>query len=97
MKRDLKNSLNREKEQNPPRSGPLKPEDIDPRSMENLQDTVAHYSQKSESELFMDLKRFQEAGVMEPAALYDVAKRIAPMLDPMQQQRLRSILRELGL
>ena len=70
-------------------------ENIDPNILGNVQDAVNKYGGKSEAELMDELTAAKQNGLIDPAALADVAGRIAPMLTAEQQQRLDSVLKQL--
>lgn len=70
-------------------------EQIDPNMLGNVQNVVDKYGNKSEAELMQELAAAKQSGLIDPAALASVAGRIAPMLNPEQQQRLQSVLKQL--
>ncbi|OQB23914.1 MAG: hypothetical protein BWY11_01519 [Firmicutes bacterium ADurb.Bin182] len=108
MKRDLKSikknklpSMNAEDFKNMAKNpDPSMLNDFDPNLVANVQDTVGRYSQKSESELFEELKRVtgeqKRAGKLNNADIENAAAKLAPMLTPEQQRKMRSILQRLN-
>lgn len=104
MKRDLRSMGN--KNEMPPISQQMPPisqqeienasQNIDPATLNNVQSVLNQYGDKSEADLMNDLKGFQQAGVMDNAALYDMAQKISPMLNIQQQQKLYVVMQELA-
>ena len=74
-------------------------QEADPAAVHGVQEAVEHYSQKSESELYGDLKRMTSAqmqsGELTPEGMDAVAARLAPMLTPEQRQRMQALLSQL--
>lgn len=66
-----------------------------PSSMDNIQEAVNHYGNKSEGELMEELLRARGAGAIDDASLIQVAAKIAPMLSPDQQRKLDGVMRKL--
>jgi len=69
---------------------------VDQNTIDSVQSVLDQYGHKSEAELLNDLKSFQQMGIMDRAALYNVAEQLAPMLDYNQQQKLYAVMQELG-
>ena len=63
--------------------------------MGNIQDAVNKYSSKSNSELMDELKGFKKSGMMDDAKLSEIAKKLAPMLNPQQLARLKTVMDDL--
>ena len=49
----------------------------------------------NETQLMQELKGFRESGVMDDAALANMARQVSPMLTPEQQARLGALLQQL--
>ena len=90
MKRDLRSSKG---------SGqPVDPQilqGIDPQKIQDAQSAVEHYGSMNETQLMQELKGFRESGVMDDAALANMARQVSPMLTPEQQARLGALLQQL--
>lgn len=71
------------------------PSSMDNVSMDNIQEAVNHYGNKSEGELMEELLRARGAGAIDDASLIQVAAKIAPMLSPDQQRKLDGVMRKL--
>lgn len=98
MKRSLRGSK--------PGGGAQKPEtneeraahiaqNMDPNTLNTIQDTINQYGGRSQSELLRELKNYKNAGHMDEGALDNVAQRLMPMLTPEQQRRLFDVMGQL--
>ena len=70
-------------------------QNMDPAMMNNVQDAINKYGNKSEGELMGELMNAKHSGLIDPGELAGVAQKIAPMLTPEQRQRLDSVLKQL--
>lgn len=107
MKRDLKGMKNNKARNMNPKElenmarnpDPSMIKDFDPDLVSSVQDAVNHYSQKSEGELFDELKKMTDdqkrQGKLSSTDIENAAARIAPMLTAEQQKKMQSILRKL--
>lgn len=67
-----------------------------PQTVNDIENMINRYSDKSSEELMNELLRFKNSGMMSNEALQNMAQTVAPMLDAEQQQRLYSIIQYLG-
>ncbi len=72
---------------------------IDPDTIRQVKNVVEQYQGKSEGEVFEELQRMasaeRAAGKLSDARMESIAKMVAPMLNPSQQQRMRAIMNQL--
>lgn len=71
----------------------------DPNAVRQVQQAVEQYQGKSETELMSDLQAMvgaeRAAGTLDNARIDSIAAMLSPMLDPAQQQRMQTIMRQL--
>lgn len=70
-------------------------ESIAPDSVEQMQHVVEQYQDKSEGELYDELRRNVNAGNVSQQRINAMAEMLVPLLDPAQQQRLHAIISDL--
>ncbi len=68
-------------------------ENMDPASIEQVQRVVEQYQDKSEGELYEELRK--KAGNVSQQRMNAMAEKLVPLLDPTQQERLRAIITDL--
>lgn len=72
---------------------------IDPEAIRQVKNVVEYYQGKSEPDLLAELQAMvskeRAAGNMSNARIDSLAAMIAPMLDPVQRQRMEAILEQL--
>ncbi len=93
MQRDLRSLKNN------PRNVEQIAKEIDPNTMQNAQDMVAQYQNKSEAELMEELARVtsreSSAGNLDSGRVESVLNTMAPFLSAEQQQRARAIMSQM--
>lgn len=70
-------------------------ENMDPASVEQMQHAVEQYQNKSEGELYDELRRKVHDGNVNQQRINAMAEKLIPLLDPSQQERLRAIVNDL--
>ncbi len=70
-------------------------ESIDQASVEQMQRVVEQYQDKSEGELYDELRRKVNAGNVNHQRMNAMAEKLVPLLDPSQQERLRAMINDL--